>query len=48
MLRPFFIFSFRMDFLIFFSKFWKSEFGGFEKQENKFFWPNIMMYGQTK
>ena len=36
--RPFFIFCFRRDgFLNFFPNFWKSEFGGFEKQEIKLF-----------
>ena len=30
-----------MDFLIFFPNFRKSEFGWFEKQEIKLFWPNL-------
>ena len=38
--RPFPIFRFRRDgFFYFFSNFRKSEFGGFEKQEIKLFWP---------
>ena len=37
--RPFFIFSVRMDFFIFFN-FQKSEFSGFKKLEINFFWPD--------
>ena len=37
--RPFFVFSFQMDFFNFFFNFRKSEFSGFEKQKIKLFWP---------
>ena len=35
------LFHFRNGFFIFFPNFRKSEFGGFEKQEIKLFWPNL-------